>query len=92
MEVVRAQYSINSAYEESREGLSQLSHLTPVNGKNNRFNRKLSPNSCFVLCIDQSSSLFSIPGSYEFEMTSTQRYRFTLCTHMHIYMYYTCFI
>ena len=50
VEVLRAQYSIDSAYGESREGLSQLSHLTPVKGKNNRFNRKLSPNSSFVLC------------------------------------------
>ena len=44
MEVLRAQYSIDSAYEESREGLSQLSHLTPVNGKNNILNKKLSHN------------------------------------------------
>ena len=50
VKVLRAQYPIDFAYEESRESLSQLSHLTPVNGQNNRFNRKLSPNSSFVLC------------------------------------------
>jgi len=33
VEVLRGQYSIDTAYEESREGLSQLSHLTPVNGE-----------------------------------------------------------
>ena len=33
MEVLRGQYSIDTAYEESREGISQLSHLTPIYGK-----------------------------------------------------------
>lgn len=33
VEILRAQHSIDTAYEESREGLSQLTHLTPVNGK-----------------------------------------------------------
>lgn len=51
VEILRSQYSIDTAYEESREGLSQLSHLTPTT--------------------DQSS-LFSMPSSYEFEMTSSQ--------------------
>ena len=33
IEILRAQHSIDTAYEESREGISQLSHLTPSNGK-----------------------------------------------------------
>ena len=33
VEILRGQYSIDTAYEESREeGLSQLSHLTPITG------------------------------------------------------------
>lgn len=32
VEILRAQNSIDTAYEESREDLSHLSHLTPING------------------------------------------------------------
>ena len=79
--LLRAQYSIDSTYEESREG--HTPHHTPCHTCHQPMIKITDPTeNCHLIVplfyVDQSSSLFSIPGSYEFEM-----YRFTLCTHVH---------
>lgn len=82
VEILRTQYSIDNAYEESREGISQLSHLTPSNGKSKQSLEEIMVS--LIVYVDQSSSLFSIPANYEFEITSTQRCCIYICI---LYMY-----
>ena len=83
VEILRTQYSIDTAYEESREGISQLSHLTPSNGKSKQSLEEIMVS--LIVYVDQSSSLFSIPANYEFEITSTQR-----CLYLYMHIVYVC--